>query len=761
MNLSASSTFYKFLTPIFVLILCIFGAGKNVRAIQRQTKISGYNQPADSITQKVDSLLSKMTLQEKVGQMTLFTSSLAKTGPTMRSNYKKLIKQGRVGAVFNAYGANFTRKLQKMAVNNSRLGIPLLFGYDVIHGFRTIFPVPLGEAATWNPHLIGQADSIAAREASAAGLQWTFAPMVDIARDPRWGRIVEGAGEDPYLGSKIAASAVHGFQGQNLGSLHTVMACVKHYAAYGAVIGGRDYNTVNMSKRLLRNVYLPPYKAAVKAGVGSVMPALTEFDGVPSSGNKFLLNKILRNEWNFNGFVVTDYTAIPEMVTAGIAKNNKQAAALALNANVDMDMQGGVYLKELPKLIKEGKVSEAQINQAVRRILRMKFKLGLFKDPYRYCNRQRQKKEVLSKSNKQKEREVAKKSFVLLKNKNSLLPLKKNIKKLAVIGPLANDKEDLLGPWSGAGRKQDNITVLQGIKEAVSPSTDIKYARGTGIRDSSTAGFAKAEKIARQSDAAVVVLGESRDMSGEAASRAHLDIPGNQPALLKAIKKTGTPVILVLMNGRPLTISWANKHIPAILETWFPGTEGGPAISDVLFGDYNPSGRLTVTFPRTVGQVPLYYDHKNTGRPMNPNNKYTSKYIDIKNSPLYPFGYGLSYTTFHYHDLKLSADSIGMGDSLRVSVEVTNTGQRKGEATAELYIRDLTGSVTRPVKELKGFQKLELQPGETKKAHFIITPKKLSFYNINMKDVEEPGKFNVFVGKNARNVIKSHFTLTK
>jgi beta-glucosidase len=695
--------------------------------------------------------------------MTLFTSGMTKTGPTMRSDYKKLIKQGKVGAVFNAYGADYTRKLQEMAVDSTRLGIPLMFGYDVIHGFRTIFPVPLGQAAAWNPNLTRQVDSIAAREASAAGLHWAYGPMVDIARDPRWGRIVEGAGEDPYLGSKIAAAAVHGFQGKDLNSIHTVAASVKHYAAYGAAIGGRPYNTVSMSHNMLRNIYLPPYKAAVKVGAATLMTSFNEFDGVPATGNKFLLNNILRKEWNYKGLVVTDYTAIPEMVTAGIVKNNKQAAKMALNATVDMDMQGGLYLKYLPELVKEVKISKKQINQAVRHILRLKFELGLFKNPYRYSNKQRQKKEILSKSNLQKERDIARKTFVLLKNNHSLLPLKKNIKKLAVIGPLANDKVDLLGPWSGAGRAKDNITLLTGIKNAVSSSTSIKYAKGTGIKDSSTAGFGKAKKIASWADVAVVALGESRAMSGEAASRARIDLPGNQLALLKALQKTGTPVVLVLMNGRPLAISWPAKHIPAILETWFAGTEGGPAISDVLFGDYNPSGRLTATFPRFVGQVPLFYDHKNTGRPAEPNNKYTSKYLDIPTTPLYPFGFGLSYTTFKYKHLSLGADTIGMGDSLHVSVDVTNTGQRAGKATAQLYIRDMVGSVTRPVKELKGFKKVKLQPGQTKRIHFILTPKKLSFYNIDMKFVEEPGNFKVMVGSSSRNkdLLKTSFTLRK
>jgi len=706
------------------------------------------------IDQKVDSLLSKMTLEEKVGQMTLFTSGMTTTGPTMRDDYKKLINQGKVGAVFNAFGTDYVRKLQKMAVENTRLGIPLLFGFDVIHGFRTVFPIPLGEAASWNPSIAEQSSRVAAREATAAGLQWTYAPMVDIARDPRWGRIAEGAGEDPYLGSKFAAARVRGFQGDRLSDSTTVVACVKHFAAYGAAIGGRDYNTVNMSKRLLWQVYLPPYKAALDAGVGSVMTSFNEYNGVPATGNKYLFDTILRDKWNFKGFVVTDYTAIPEMITHGYAAGKEDAAYKAIQANVDMDMQSGLYLSELPKLVKEGKVKESQINKSVRRILKMKYRLGLFADPYRYIDADREKQEILSEQNKEIARKAGRESIVLLKNKNSVLPLSKDIKDLAVIGPLADNKRELLGPWSGAGRGEDNVTVLQGIKDKLGNGTRIHYAQGTEMTGSSQSGFNKAIQAARQSDAAIVVLGEKASMSGEASSRATLDLPGNQQDLLKAVQKTGTPVIFVMMNGRPLTITWADAHVPAILETWFLGTETGNAIADVVFGDYNPAGKLPVTFPRTVGQVPYFYNHKNTGRPKDPDNKFTSKYIDVQNSPLYPFGYGLSYTTFDYSNLTLSTDSMSVDDTLKVSVDVQNTGDRTGKEVVQLYTRDMTGSVTRPVEELHGFQRITLNAGDKKSVSFNLTKEDFSFYNKDLNKVVEPGKFKIFVGTNSQKTMQ-------
>lgn len=712
------------------------------------------------IDQKVDSLLNRMTLQEKVGQMTLFTSDLAVTGPTIRDDYVKLIKEGKVGALFNAYGTEYTTKLQKMAVNDSRLGIPLIFGYDVIHGFRTIFPIPLGETASWNPELARQSSEVAAREAASTGLHWTYAPMVDVARDPRWGRIAEGAGEDTYLGEQFAKARVKGFQGDNLELLNTIMACAKHYAAYGAAEGGRDYNTVNMSDRRLREIYLPPFKAAKDAGVATFMTAFNELNGVPATGNKYLLDEILRKEWGFKGFVVTDYTSIPEMIKHGYAKDGTQAAELALNAGVDMDMQGGLFLEKLPGLVKEGKVSEEQIDKAVARILRMKYKLGLFEDPYRYSNARREKREILSDQNRKVAREVSRESIVLLKNENKVLPLKKDVKKLAVIGPLADNQKEMLGSWSAAGHWEDNVTVLQGIKEKVSSSTKITYVKGAGITGDSTQGFDQAVQAAQNADAAVVVLGEAANMSGEAASRATLDIPGVQPELLKAIQETGTPTVLVLMNGRPLTITWADEHVPSILETWFLGTEGGHAIADVLFGDYNPSGKLPVTFPRKVGMVPYYYNHKNTGRPK-AEGKYNSKYIDVKNEPLYPFGYGLSYTTFKYSNLKLDRREMAEDGKLKVSVEVANTGDRAGEEVVQLYIRDLFASITRPVKELRRFDKISLKPGESKIVHFELKPEDLAFYGPDMKKIVQPGKFKVFVGGNSKDVLEDSFSVVE
>lgn len=700
---------------------------------------------------KVDSLLERMTLKEKVGQLTLFTSDLTTTGPTIRDDYKKLITEGKTGAVFNAYGAEYTRELQDMAVKNSRLGIPLLFGYDVIHGFRTIFPIPLGEAASWDPELARKSARVAAREASAAGLHWTFAPMVDVSRDPRWGRIAESAGEDPYLNSRFAEARVEGFQGTDLSDRRTILATAKHFAAYGAAEGGRDYNTVNMSDQRLWEIYLPPFKAALDAGVGSFMTAFNEYNGVPATGNKYLFNDILRDQWNFEGFVVTDYTSIPEMIVHGAAADEKAAVKMAMDANVDMDMQSGLYMEKLPQLVEEGKITEEQVEKAAGRILKKKFQLGLFEDPYRYVDEERENKELLSKENRELARKVARESIVLLKNEGALLPLSKELSDLAVIGPLADNQRELLGSWSAAGEWEDNVTVLEGIKEKAGDATRIHYAKGSEITGSSTAQFAEAEQVARRSDVAIMVLGEEALMSGEAASRATLDLPGVQQELLQAVYETGTPVVFVLMSGRPLTITWADEHIPAILETWFPGTEAGHAIADILFGDDNPSGKLPVTFPRTVGQIPYYYNHKNTGRPIS-QEKYTSKYIDVKNTPLYPFGYGLSYTNFSYKNFALSARQMGADDTLNIRVDVQNTGEWKGEEVVQLYIRDLVASLTRPVKELLAFEKIELKPGQIKTVSFNLSKEDFSFYNQKLKKVVEPGKFKVFVGPNSRDL---------
>lgn len=711
-----------------------------------------------NIDARVDSILAIMTLEEKVGQLTLFTSDYDVTGPSIREHYKDDIKAGKVGAIFNAYGAEYTRKLQEIAVKETRLGIPLLFGYDVIHGYKTIFPIPLGEAASWDLDAMEQSARIAADEASAEGLHWTFAPMCDISRDPRWGRVAEGAGEDVYLGSKIAAARVKGFQGEGIGKLNSVLACVKHFAAYGAAQSGRDYHTVDMSDRVLREVYLPPYKAALDAGAATVMTSFNELDGVPASGNKYLMTEILRNEWNFTGFVVTDYTSIMEMIPHGVAEDTAAAAALALEAGVDMDMQAGFYNDKIPGLIKAGKLKESLVDIAVKRILRKKYELGLFDDPYRYSDVKREKETIMKPEYLEKARDISRKSIVLLKNEKNVLPLSKQVKTIAVIGPLADARREMIGSWSAAGDWTKSSTILEGIKEKVS-SARILYAKGCNINDDSVQGFSEAIRLAQQSDVVVLAVGEAALMTGEAASRTSLNLPGVQQQLVEAIQKTGKPVVVVLSNGRPLTINWIDKNIPAILETWFLGTEAGHAIADVLFGDFNPSGKLPITFPRSVGQVPIYYSMKNTGRPMDPNNKYSSKYLDDANDPLYPFGFGLSYTTFSYGDVKLDKTSIGDGGEIHVTCAVSNTGKTEGVETVQLYIRDLVGSVTRPVKELKGFQKIKLAAGETKDVSFTITLADLSFYKRDMSFGTEPGKFDVYVGGNSRDTKQANFVL--
>jgi beta-glucosidase len=711
------------------------------------------------IEQKIDSLLAKMTLDEKAGQLSQYSGGMDDNNPNTpeKLQYEQMVKEGKVGSFLNVHGVKVTHEIQRIAVEKSRLKIPIIFGLDVIHGYKTIFPIPLAEASSWNPELVERDANIAAREASADGIAWTFAPMVDIARDPRWGRIAEGSGEDPYLGSVMAAARVRGFQGENFDNATTILACAKHFAAYGAAEGGRDYNTVDISERTLRAVYLPPFHAAVKAGVGTLMSSFNEIAGVPSSANRHLMTDILRNEWGFNGFVVSDWTAITELHLHGISANDAESATLAINAGVDMDMMGGLYQEYLPKLVKEGKISESVVNEAVRRVLRMKFMLGLFDDPYRYGNSERQKSETLSAPFLSAALDAARQSIVLLKNENEILPLKKTIKTLAVIGPLANDAHDPLGPWGGLGDSSDVVTALRGIKKAVSQEAKIIYAKGCSITGNSKEGFSDAIAAAKKSDAVILVVGESAAMSGEAASRSSLDLPGVQEELVRAISAVGKPVVLVLMNGRPLSVSWEAEHVPAIVEAWFLGVQTGNALADVLFGNYNPSGKLPVTFPRTVGQVPIYYDHKNTGRPANDTVKYTSHYIDLPSTPLFPFGFGLSYTKFKYSNLRLSAEKIFPTDSLSVSVDVKNAGARDGEEVAQLYIRDEYGSVTRPVEELKGFKKIFLKAGETKTVSFLLTPESLSMLNMNMEKVVEPGAFKVFVGTNSVVVKEASF----
>ena len=707
---------------------------------------------------RIDSLISKMTLEEKIGQLTLFTSDNDVTGPTIRENYKEDIKAGKVGAIFNAFGAEYTRKLQEIAVKETRLGIPLLFGYDVIHGHRTIFPVPLAEAASWDMEAVERSARVAAEEASAEGLHWTFAPMCDIARDPRWGRMVEGAGEDVYLGSRVASARVKGFQGEGIGQLNSVMACVKHFAGYGAAQSGRDYHTVDISDRVLREIHLPPYKAAIDAGAATVMTSFNELDGVPATGNKYLMTTILRDEWKFEGFVVTDYTSIMEMIPHGIAEDTAAAAALALEAGVDMDMQAGFYNDKLPGLVKSGKIKESLINQAVRRILKKKFELGLFEDPYRFSDPAREKATVMKQEFLESSRDVARKSIVLLKNENQVLPLKKGVRTVAVIGPLADNRKEMIGSWAAAGDGSKAVSILEGIKAKV-PNAEILYAKGCDIEGDNTSGFGEALDIARRADVVILAVGEGAYMTGEAASRASLNIPGVQEELISQVHQTGKPTVVILSNGRPLTIDWVDKNIPAILETWFLGSQAGNAVADVLFGDYNPSGKLPVTFPRSVGQVPIFYSMKNTGRPMDPKNKYTSKYLDESNDPLYPFGYGLSYSTFTYGDVKLDKTSITGNDQVEVTCVVTNSGKYAGEEVIQLYLRDVVGSVTRPVKELKNFIKISLQPGESKEVSFTLTQKDLSFFKRDMTFGTEPGRFQVFVGGNSRDTKMVEFTL--
>lgn len=711
-----------------------------------------------TVDYKVDSLMSKMTLEEKIGQMVLFTSHFDVTGPTMRNDEVEMIRKGRCGNIFNAVSAQYTRQLQEIAVKETRLGIPLLFGYDVIHGFKTIFPISLGEAASWDLKAIEESARVSAVEAAVSGIHWTYAPMVDICREPRWGRISEGAGEDTFLGCEIAKARVKGFQGKDLSDPFTVLSCVKHFAAYGAPQAGRDYYSVDMSERVLREVYLPPYKAAIDAGSLSVMTSFNDLDGIPASGNKYLMTDILRDEWGFDGFVVTDYTAINEMVPHGVAADNYEAGLLAINAGVDMDMQGGVYFDHLKQQVEEGKVSEKQINVAVGRILKLKFMMGLFDDPYRYCDKKREKDFIYSQEHLDAAYDVAKRSLVLLKNEDSVLPLNKN-EKIAVIGPLANSKRDLLGSWKASGGLEHAVTVLQAIKKNCK---EVFFARGCKINDKDPSGFDGALEQAKKADKVVMVLGESWKMSGEAACRTDITIPGLQGDLLEKINKLGKPVVLVLMNGRPLALTREERCADAILETWYPGVRGGEAVADVLFGKYNPGGKLPVTFPRNLGQVPIFYNHKNSGRPVNPEKpkqKYKSNYLDSPNDPLYPFGYGLSYTSFSYSDIKLSNTKMFEDGSISVTVEVTNTGDYDGEEVVQLYIKDKVASVTRPVKELKNFQKIFLKKGQTKQVTFTITNKDVSFYRKDMSFGSEAGAFDVYVGGNSRDVVSSEFNL--
>jgi beta-glucosidase len=713
----------------------------------------------------VDALLARMTVEEKIGQMTAFTSGWSTTGPTMHEGYREDIRAGRVGAVFNAFTASYTRGLQELAVEQTRLRIPLLFGYDVIHGHRTIFPIPLGEAASWDLGAIEASARVAATEAAAEGIHWTFAPMVDIARDPRWGRIAEGAGEDVYLGSRIAAARVRGFQGDDLAAADTVLATAKHFAAYGAAQAGRDYHTTDMSERELRETYLPPFKAAVDAGAGSIMTAFNDLNGVPATGNAWIVSDILRGEWGFEGFVVSDYTSINELVPHGYARDEAHAAELALAAGVDMDLQGAVYLTHLRPAIDQERITLARIDQAARLILEAKYRLGLFDDPYRYSDPEREAAEIYRPEHLEAARDMARRSMVLLKNESRLLPLGEDTRSIALIGPLADSKADMIGSWAAAGdRTEKPVTLLEGLRARVGESTVIRYARGADyeLGTPDTSGFDEALAAARASDVIVAAMGEKADMTGEAASRTSLDLPGSQQELLRALHATGKPIVLVLMNGRPLAIEWADANVAAILEAWYPGTMGGHAIADVLFGDYNPSGKLPVTFPRNVGQVPIYYNVKNTGRPYTAENreqKYLSRYLATPNEPLYPFGYGLSYTRFAYSEIELDATAIRPGESLTASVTVTNTGEYDGEEVVQLYVRDVVGSVTRPVKQLERFRKIRLEKGESQRVSFTLSDADLAFYRQDMTWGAESGAFKLYIGTSSESAHAAGFTL--
>ena len=730
----------------------------------------------------IDVLMKKMTLEEKLGQLNLPAGAGdIVTGAAASSDIGKKIQEGKVGGLFNIKSVAKIKAIQKVAVEESRLKIPLIFGMDVIHGYQTTFPIPLGMSCIWDMSLVEKAASVAAQEASADGICWTFSPMVDISRDPRWGRISEGNGEDAYLGSRIAAAMVKGYQGNDLSKNNTIMACVKHYAMYGAAEAGRDYNTTDMSRIRMYNEYLAPYKAAVDAGVGSIMASFNEVDGVPASANKFLMTDVLRTQWGFKGFVVTDYTGINEMIDHGLGDLQK-VSSLALNAGVDMDMVGEGFLSTLQKSLTEKKVTMKQIDVACRLVLEAKYKLGLFANPYKYCNEERAKTEIFTPANRKVARSIATESFVLLKNKNNLLPIKKK-GTIALIGPLADAKENMSGTWSVATDMSTPISVLQGLKNALGSNAKVLYAKGSNLdadslleehatmfgktlhRDarSNEVILKEALEVAAQSDVIVAALGESAEMSGEAASRSDISIPKIQQQLLEALLKTGKPVVLVLFTGRPLTLKWENEHVPAILNVWFSGTEAGDAIADVLFGDVNPSGKLSTTFPQNVGQIPLYYNHKNTGRPLPEGKwfqKYRSNYLDVSNDPLYPFGYGLSYTNFSYSDISLSNNTIKGTQSIKATVTVTNTGSVSGKEVVQLYTRQLVGTTTHPVKELKGFQKIELKAGESKTVSFNIAASDLKFYNSDLKYVAEPGNFKLFIGGNSRDVKQTDFKLS-
>jgi len=720
-----------------------------------------------SIDQKVDSVLHLMTIAEKIGQLNQYADDRAATGPvTLDDTKTEQIRTGQVGSLLNSVGTNRTRNWQKLAMQ-SRLKIPLLFGLDVVHGFKTTFPIPLAEACSWDMDAMELSARIAATEASASGIHWTFAPMVDIARDPRWGRVMEGAGEDPYLGSRIAYARVKGFQGDKLGGINSVMACAKHFAAYGAAIGGRDYNSVDMSDRLLWEVYLPPFKAAVDAGAATFMNSFNDLNGVPATGNKYLQRDILKGIWGYQGFVVSDWGSIGEMINHGNVKNEYEAALSAITAGCDMDMESRNYRNNLAQLIKDKKVPLTLIDDAVKRILRKKFELGLFDDPYKYCDAEREKKELNNPEHAKAARAIAAKSIVLLKNENQLLPLSRNLKTIAFIGPLVKALKQNKGFWDVEVPGVDSTFIVsqwQGLQNKVGSGTKLLYAKGCEIEGANKDGFAEAVDIAKQADVVVLSIGERRDMSGEAKSRSNINIPGVQEDLLKELLATGKPVIVLINAGRPLVFDYTADHAPAILYTWWLGSEAGNAIADVLFGDYNPSAKLPISFPRSVGQIPIYYSHFNTGRPAknDGDRNYRSSYLDLPLSPKYAFGYGLSYTTFQYSNLQLNKKKIKSNEKIEASVTISNTGRFGGEEIVQLYLHDKVGSITRPTKELKDFQKIKLNAGETRTIKFVIDKEKLSFYNQKLQWVAEPGDFELMIGSSSDAIkLSDDFELVK
>ena len=719
------------------------------------------------IDRKVNSLLKEMTLQEKIGQLNQYSGENWVTGPiVIKPNFQSDIQKGLVGSMLNILGTKYTRQYQDLAMQ-SRLKIPLLFGQDVVHGYKTTFPIPLAEAASWDLEAITLSARIAATEASASGIHWTFAPMVDISRDPRWGRVMEGAGEDTFLGSKIAHARVKGFQGK-LGDVNSVMACVKHFAAYGAAIGGRDYNTVDMSETALWEIYLPPFKAALDAGAATFMNAFNLINGIPATGNKYLQRDILKGKWDFKGFVVSDWGSIGEMVTHGYTKDTKEAALVAILAGSDMDMESNSYVNNLAQLVKEKKVAMDLIDDAVKRILRKKFEMGLFDDPYKFCNTEREQTTLNNPKHREIARDIASKSIVLLKNEKSILPISKNTKTIAFIGPLVKEHKQNMGFWAvelpGTNYNEQVVSQWEGVQNKVSSDTKFLYAKGCEIEGDNKEGFAEAIALANQSDIVILSVGEFWNSSGEAKSKSNIHLPGVQEDLIKAIQTTGKPVVVLVNAGRPLIFNWTSENVPAILYTWWLGSEAGNAIADVLFGDYNPSGKLPMTFPRDEGQIPIYYNHLNTGRPAHnePVTNYASGYTDIKNSPVYAFGHGLSYTTFNYSDLNISNHKMKMNQEIIVTLKVTNSGKFAGEEIVQLYLRDKVASVVRPIMELKDFQKIKLNIGETKTVTFIIDNQKLSFYNEKLDYISEPGDFDLLIGSSSKDIhFKETFELIK